>query len=189
MILYSCPSCAEELEVPDRMAGRKHPCPACGDAGTVPDAGPRGGDDAPPANFRRGRPRDTRAAGGTDGLSVADLRQVAVYQRGILFCIVAYFGLVVGQFGLPPDSRMLLLIGAVPVAISAVVFVFLLASKVYGGAGIALAILTLVPLLGQLILLVVNQKATGLLQARGYSVGLLGAPLSQFDRDRRRRGG
>jgi hypothetical protein len=44
-----------------------------------------------------------------------------------------------------------------------------------------LGILTLVPLLGLIILLIVNQRATGVLQAKGYRVGLLGASLSQFD--------
>jgi len=68
--------------------------------------------------------------------------------------------------------------------VAAAVFVFLLAVKLYEGLGVALGVLTLIPLVGLIVLLVVNQKATGTLQANGYKVGFLGAPVSQFDRPR-----
>ncbi|MFO0825520.1 MAG: hypothetical protein U0792_20770 [Gemmataceae bacterium] len=199
MIVYSCPHCNEELEVSDRMAGRTTRCPSCGEDVTVPEAQAERRDRSRP--WERGKSRELREprepeetredrsgrSRSGDELSAADLRQVATYQRGVLLCILLYGGLVLAQFGLPPDLRMVLLIPAVPVAIAAAVFVFLMSMKVYNSAGIALAILTFVPCLGLLILLVVNQKATSVLQEHGYQVGLLGASLSQFDKRRRRR--
>ena len=60
------------------------------------------------------------------------------------------------------------------------VFVFLLSIKIYGtGLGIVLGILSLVPLVGLVVLLIVNGKATGVLKQNGIKVGLLGANLSQ----------
>jgi len=179
MILYSCSHCHEKLEVSDRMAGRVTSCPNCGQDVTVPESGAGRRDRSKPWEPRSRRKKYS------DELSVADLRQIATYQRGILLCLVLYAGLVMAQFGVPPDARMFLLIPAVPVAIAAAVFVFLLSMKVYNSAGIALAILTFVPCLGLIILLVVNQKATGVLQAHGYQVGLLGANPSQFDHHRK----
>lgn len=58
--------------------------------------------------------------------------------------------------------------------------VFLLAVKLYGTAlGIVLGILSLIPLIGLLVLLGVNGKATSVLRANGVKVGLLGARLSE----------
>jgi DNA-directed RNA polymerase subunit RPC12/RpoP len=198
MIVYSCPQCNEELEVSDRMAGRTTRCPSCGEDVTVPEAqgerrerskpwergkSPEFREPREPEEHREARSGRRRSG---DELSVADLRQVATYQRGVLLCILLYGGLVLAQFGLPPDLRIFLLIPAAPVGIAAAVFVFLMSMKVYKSAGIALAILTFVPCLGLLILLVVNQKATSVLQEHGYQVGFLGASLSQFDKRRRR---
>jgi len=56
------------------------------------------------------------------------------------------------------------------------VFVFLLATKLYGTAlGVLLGILTIIPLVGLIILLIVNAKAIKILRAAGIDVGLLGA--------------
>ena len=57
----------------------------------------------------------------------------------------------------------------------------MLAIAIYNTAmGIVLSILTLVPLVGLIILLIVNGKATGILRANGIKVGLLGAKTSQI---------
>ena len=59
---------------------------------------------------------------------------------------------------------------------TASVFVFLLATKVYStGVGIAMGILTLIPCLGFIALLIINAKATSTLNLNGVRVGLLGA--------------
>jgi hypothetical protein len=46
--------------------------------------------------------------------------------------------------------------------------------------GVLLGILTLIPLIGLIVLLVINGKATKVLRANGHRVGLLGASLSEF---------
>jgi hypothetical protein len=63
--------------------------------------------------------------------------------------------------------------------------VFMLATKAYSaGGGIVLGrltlILILIPVIGLIMLLIINAKATGILKARGYTVGFMGASLSQF---------
>ncbi len=110
-----------------------------------------------------------------------DLKQIASYQKVILICILIYLGGVVGQFLIPVEMRMALALVVLVVMLVATVFVFLLATKLYGVvAGILLGILTLIPLIGLLVLLIVNGKATQTLKDNGISVGLLGAkgPIS-----------
>lgn len=70
------------------------------------------------------------------------------------------------------------------VAIASTVFIFLLAIKVYSVVvGILLGLLTLLgsltlfPLIGLIVLLLVNGKATKILRQNGIKVGLLGANL------------
>jgi hypothetical protein len=122
-----------------------------------------------------------RAREPEQSLSRQDLYTVAIYQKVILLCILCYLGAVVAQFAVPEEFRLFLILGVVAVGIAATVFVFMLAIKLYEtGTGVVLGILTLVPLVGLIILLVVNSKATGILQQHGYQVGLLGANLSQF---------
>ncbi len=111
----------------------------------------------------------------------SDLREVAKYQRGIIFCILFYLFAVVAQFLLPPELRLFLAIGALGLGIVSTVFVFLLAIKVYNvGLGVFLGILTLVPCIGLIVLLTVNGKATAILKANGIRVGLLGANSNDF---------
>ena len=109
-----------------------------------------------------------------------DLRSVAKFQKGILVCILIYFVVVIGQFALPVQIRPFVGLGVLAVGIAGAVFVFLLSIKIYGtGLGIVLGILSLVPLVGLVVLLIVNGKATGVLKQNGIKVGLLGANLSQ----------
>ena len=109
-----------------------------------------------------------------------DLRSVAKFQKGILVCILIYLVAVIGQFALPVQIRPFVGFGVLAVGIAGAVFVFLLSIKIYGtGLGIVLGILSLVPLVGLIVLLIVNGKATGVLKQNGIKVGLLGANLSQ----------
>jgi len=111
----------------------------------------------------------------------ADLKTVALYQKGLLVCILLYLLGVVGQFFIPPEASLLLALVVLVVVITATVFVFLLATKVYGtGVGILLGILTLIPCVGLIVLLIVNGKATSILRQNGIRVGLLGANLSDL---------
>jgi len=99
----------------------------------------------------------------------------------ILVCILVNIGMVVSQAVIPSELRLILAGGFLLTAVVSSVFVFMLAIKVFGtGLGVVLGILTLVPCLGLIALLIVNGKATSVLKERGYSVGFLGADLSQF---------
>ena len=114
-------------------------------------------------------------------LSDRDLKWVAIYQKGILLCILISIGMVAGQFFIPGGFQIFLIVGFLAVGVTSAVFMFLLSTKLYPGAtGILLAILTLVPYLGIVALLIVNGKATSVLQKNGYHVGLLGVDLDEF---------
>ena len=105
-----------------------------------------------------------------------DLRKVAFAQKGIMVCILLYLMLVFGQFIIPLEFRRLIIAAALCLGVAGLVFVFMLATRVYGtGEGIAMACLTIIPCLGLIILLIVNQKATNILKQNGIEVGLLGA--------------
>lgn len=112
----------------------------------------------------------------TEPLSQDDLRQIATRQKGVLICILIYLltvlaTIVVGESLLVP-ARIVF----IAVAIGATAFALLLAVKLYSTAtGIVLGLLTLIPLIGLIVLLVINGKATGILKENGISVGLLGA--------------
>ncbi|MDB5297180.1 MAG: hypothetical protein JWO31_3163 [Phycisphaerales bacterium] len=111
----------------------------------------------------------------------ADLRTIAQRQRALMFCILGYLALVVARFVLPPSLSILLALAAFAVSITAAVFVFMLALSLYStGVGVLLGILTLIPLVGLIVLLVINSKATGLLRQHGLKVGLLGADPAQI---------
>jgi hypothetical protein len=111
-----------------------------------------------------------------------DLRTIAIYQKVILICILLYIALVFVQFAIPQELRPVVLLPiALPLLLASAVFVFLLATKVYGTAlGIVLGILTLIPCIGLIALLVINGKATATLKSHGVRVGLLGANLSEI---------
>jgi hypothetical protein len=114
-------------------------------------------------------------------LSRQDLYSIAIYQRIIIFCILAYLIAVVAQFAVPQELRIVLGLVFMGVAVAATVFVFLLAIKVYQvGLGVLLGILTLIPCIGLITLLIINGKATAVLQKHGYRVGFLGADMAQF---------
>jgi hypothetical protein len=120
----------------------------------------------PPLNYAVPQPR-------------ADLRNAALQQRALNLCILAYIIVGILSFAgiLPPLLVGLLALGII---VTGAVFTFMLALSVYGtAAGIILGLLTLIPLLGLIPLLIVNGKATSLLRANGYTVGLLGANPNQ----------
>jgi hypothetical protein len=144
-------------------------------------------DDSDDDDDDRGPRRGSRARRGRHGsesgrLSRRDLHSVAVYQKVLLLCILSYIILMIlaGVIA-PPAMKLIFLLIAMLASIVAVVFVFMLSLKVYSvGTGVVLAILTLLPLIGLIMLLIINAKATNVLKSRGYSVGFLGASLSQF---------
>ena len=111
-----------------------------------------------------------------DEIMRGDLREIASRQRAIMICILIYLIAIVGQFALPPMLRIVVGLGMFAVSVVAAVFIFMLAIKLYNtGLGIVLGILTLVPIVGLIVLLIVNGKATRVLKSKGIHVGLLGA--------------
>lgn len=110
-----------------------------------------------------------------------DLRAIAMRQKAIIYCILAYLLLVLSQFALPPELRILPGLAAIVVSITGAVFVFMLALSLYNtGVGIVLGILTLIPLIGLIVLLIINGRATNELRKHGIQVGFLGAKTSQI---------
>jgi hypothetical protein len=110
-----------------------------------------------------------------------DLRTIAVRQRVIMWCILAYIVLIFGQFAFPPELRLIPALLAMAASVTAAVFVFMLAIALYNtGAGIVLGLLTLVPLVGLIVLLIINNKATNTLRQHGIKVGLMGADPRQI---------
>lgn len=145
----TCPACSESIE-----AGVAK-CPHCGEA---------------PERWR---------AGGQDR-DLEHLKKVATYQKGIIVAIVLYLLLVAGQGLVPQDLRWMVGLAALPVMVGATVCVFLLAIELYSTAvGVLLAVLTLVPCVGLIVLLLINSRASERLTSSGIRVGLLGADMSQ----------
>jgi hypothetical protein len=110
-----------------------------------------------------------------------ELYRIASYQKAVLLCVLVSLGVVAGQFALPEGSTLLVIAGLAVVGVISAVFVFLLATSLFGnGLGAFLGVLTLVPYLGLVVLLFVNGKATAVLKEHGIRVGLLGADLSKL---------
>jgi hypothetical protein len=110
-----------------------------------------------------------------------DLRKVAIAQKVILFCILINFAALGARFVLPPQALPAVFIVLVLAGLVSTIFTIVLAIRVYNLAlGIILGLLAFIPCIGLLVLLMVNQKATSILQANGLRVGLLGADLEQI---------
>ena len=110
-----------------------------------------------------------------------DLKSVAMYQKGVLVCILINLIVIFGRFFVPENVQLFMGLLYIPVGLAGTVFIFLLAIKLYStGLGVLFGLLTFIPCIGLIVLLVVNNKATTVLQQNGYKVGLLGAKLSQF---------
>ena len=113
-----------------------------------------------------------------------NLRVVAIRQKAIMYCILAYIASFVATFMVPPELQLVLWLVCMAASVAAAVFVFMLAIALFSpGVGVVLGILTLIPVIGLIILLIVNGKATNVLRAHGISVGLMGAKSSQIPSD------
>ena len=111
----------------------------------------------------------------------ADLRTVAIRQRAIMYCILAYIVAAILRFVLPFPANLIMALVVLAAMITGAVFVFMLAISLYNvGVGVTLGILTLIPLVGLIVLLIVNGKATNVLRDHGVHGGLMGAKLSQI---------
>jgi hypothetical protein len=109
------------------------------------------------------------------------LRAIASNQRAIILCILGYLCLIPVMVLVPDEKRILVAIPVGLLGLTATVFVFLLATKVYNtGVGVMFGILTLFPCIGLIMLLVINGKATSVLKENGVHVGFLGASSSDI---------
>ena len=123
------------------------------------------------------------------GRSREELRAVASKQKAVIVCValnILFFALrlfiVFGKITLPVFVTWILTPCFLGLAVVSVVYIFMLGIKLYGTAiGILLGLLTFIPLVGLIILLIVNTKATRTLREGGFRVGFFGASLSQFE--------
>jgi predicted RNA-binding Zn-ribbon protein involved in translation (DUF1610 family) len=166
---------AEPAEAPPGEA--RKPCPMCGEMIVATAAKCR----------FCGEVFDPTLKKASRGGKTGRLQSIASSQKKLLICILlqilTYSLLLVlsGMMRRSPDPALSLVVlcdAAVLLAagVGGIIYTFLLSTKIYNtGLGIVLALLTIVPCLGLLILLMVNQRATAILQENGYRVGLLGA--------------
>jgi hypothetical protein len=104
------------------------------------------------------------------------IKQVAMYQKIVILCLLGYLIGIALFLALPDGVNLVGSLVTVSSSVLAAVFVFFLSLRVFSMAvGIILAIIVLVPMIGLIPLLVINGKATSVLRAHGYRVGLLGA--------------
>jgi hypothetical protein len=125
----------------------------------------------------------------------ADLRQIAYHQKMLLRWVLAY---LVAFVVVCVTHPILDAIGneVVQNVVSAPIVIFILfvpfawsfcilnlATKVEGtGGGCVLFVFCAIPLLGLILVLSLNEKATKVLKKHGIRVGLMGARMADFDR-------
>lgn len=110
-----------------------------------------------------------------------DLRTIALRQKAIMYCILGYVVCGILNFVLPFPVNAIAGLGVLAAMIAGAVFVFMLSLALYStGTGIVLGILTLVPLVGLIVLLIINGRATNELKQHGIKVGLMGARMDQI---------
>ncbi|HEX8912781.1 MAG TPA: hypothetical protein VF796_10515, partial [Humisphaera sp.] len=97
---------------------------------------------------------------------------IAKRQRAMMWCLLANVSLAASRYLVPPPARPLVGLAVLAASVTAAVFVVLLAIPLYStGSAVVLGLLTVVPFLGLLVLLAVNQRATKTLRAHGIRVG------------------
>lgn len=111
-----------------------------------------------------------------------DLLAVARYQRGIINCILIQLVIYVAAFLLGQAPRfsqqftLILGLGNLILIVVGCALVVFLSMKVYHPlVGVLLGFMAFIPCLGLLVLLLINGKASAILQQNGVRVGLLGA--------------
>ena len=101
---------------------------------------------------------------------MTELKEIAQAQRLLLWSILA---------GIAAFGFKLLLVLTIPFQVWAA---YNLSKKLNLRLAWLWTILTIIPLVGLIILLVINSKATSALRAAGVRVGLLGANLNDLDK-------
>jgi hypothetical protein len=117
-----------------------------------------------------------------------ELRAIAQAQKNVIYVILVrlilipvYMGIVFGLQDQPGVAQPIVGVIDIVVAIVALIVIYQLAAKVYSPAlGVVFAVTQCIPCVGLIMLLVVNGKATTMLQSQGIRVGLMGADMSQL---------
>ena len=113
------------------------------------------------------------------------LREIARYQRNINLVILCYFGagFLIRALNELAVGRIVGGVIAVGVLVAGAYFAVMMARALYSTAvAVISGILLLVPCVGLLTLLVLNNRATARLGAAGIKVGLIGADPSEIAR-------
>jgi hypothetical protein len=170
----------------DSATERRRPCPMCGEMILATAAKCRFCGEVLDPSLKKAKGPSGKAG------KKKQLRTIAFYQKYLIRCVLIQIVIYVGSLVLSAAARplpqgpalavgLLLLLALLVAGVAGTVFACMLANKIYGvGGAVLFAILSLIPCLGLIALLVVNSKATGLLRERGYTVGFLGAHLSEF---------
>jgi len=124
-------------------------------------------------------------------MSRDELRSIAKEQKyllnSLLFYIVSWIAMIAVLFSnersqLSPFMGgliIVLIVLMVVATVCATVFLFRLAMRLYGvGTGVFLALMTILPCIGLMVLLGINSKATTKLKLNGIKVGFMGADVS-----------
>jgi hypothetical protein len=118
----------------------------------------------------------------SNGAAREKLFRVAKYQRWVLLSVLAnivvFATSILNSFeviSLPSSTRLILGIALIAIATLMILSAFMLANQFYRDAtSILCALLMWVPFVSLIVLLIINQKATGYLKQHGIKVGLLG---------------
>jgi hypothetical protein len=106
------------------------------------------------------------------------LRRIARYQRWVMLALVsniAVYVLAVSTQKLGPIVALVVLLAALAVVVFTMTSTFLLGMESFGtGLAVLFTVLMCVPCVSLIMLLVLNNKATSLLQQGGLKVGFLG---------------
>jgi hypothetical protein len=129
-------------------------------------------------------PAETPETSPLDNLSptaLAEIRQTALLQKGLIVCIALQIVSIIGAAFLPQELKQIVAGIYVVVALAGGICTFLLAMTLYGiGLGILMSAASGIPCVGLFVLLTINGKATAELREYGVEVGLFGVPWSKI---------
>jgi hypothetical protein len=107
---------------------------------------------------------------------------IAKAQKGVLWCIFAYLVWLVLSLTMTGSEAIVevLQVAYLIMAILCIYFIWQLAAALRCGPPILWAVGMLIPLLGFILLAVINQKATTRLREAGLQVGIMGVDLNNI---------
>lgn len=157
---FFCPYCGQHIEASTDNIGSRGTCPTCSQPFTVPEPPTSSSSSPPPA----------MAAVPTipSDFSDTEIANIAKWQKAIIWLVIASFI----AFFIPQAFWI--------TGIISLVFIYLLARALRSNVAWLYAVLGLIPLVGLIVLLVINNKATQTLKRRGIRVGLMGAKRSDI---------